>query len=304
MPGRATGLSALVLGAAAGGGFPQWNCGCRLCCLARAGDPNARPATEASLALSGNGAEWIVVGASADLRQQILKTPQLWPQAGSRRSPIAAVVVIGGDVDALAGLLVLRERHPFSIYAPRPMLELLAGNRIFDVLDRSLVRRQEVVPFEPVGAAGGVSLTLLPMPGKVPLYLESRDADGPEPGPTYAARLEANGRTVIFAPACAEITDQVRRQLGGADVVFFDGTMFTDDEMIAAGLGGKTGRRMGHVPVSGPGGTLERLRDLPGRRILLHINNSNPILLRGSAERRQVEAAGFEIAYDGMEVQL
>jgi pyrroloquinoline quinone biosynthesis protein B len=304
MRDRATGLTALVLGAAAGGGFPQWNCGCRLCCLARAGDPNARPATEASIAVSGNGAEWIIVGASADLRQQILKTPQLWPPAGSRHSPIAAVVVIGGDVDALAGLLVLRERHPFTIYAPRPMLDLLAGNRIFDVLDASLVRRQEVVASEPAGSVAGVSLTLIPMPGKVPLYLESRTASGPEPGPTYAARLETNDRSVIFAPACAEITDQVRRQLEGADLVFFDGTLFTDDEMIAAGLGQKTGRRMGHVPVSGPGGTLEGLRNLPGRRILLHINNSNPIWLANSPERRQVEAAGFEIAYDGMEVHL
>jgi pyrroloquinoline quinone biosynthesis protein B len=142
------------------------------------------------------------------------------------------------------------------------------------------------------------------MPGKVPLYLEDRQVRGPEPGPTYAARLEANGRSVIIAPACADITDAVRQHLRGADLVFFDGTLFTDDEMIVAGLGAKTGRHMGHVPVSGPGGTLEGLADLPGRRILLHINNSNPIHLLDSPERRQVEAAGFEVAYDGMEVQL
>jgi pyrroloquinoline quinone biosynthesis protein B len=142
------------------------------------------------------------------------------------------------------------------------------------------------------------------MPGKVPLYLETRGTDVAEPGLTYAARLEANGRSVIVAPACADITEDVRRQLRAADLLFFDGTLFTDDEMIAAGLGPKTGRRMGHVPVSGPGGTLEGLADLPGRRVLLHINNSNPILLADSPERRQVEAAGFEIAYDGMEVRL
>jgi pyrroloquinoline quinone biosynthesis protein B len=142
------------------------------------------------------------------------------------------------------------------------------------------------------------------MPGKVPLYLESKGAAAAEPGPTYDARFEANGSSVIIAPACADITDEVRRQLWTADGVFFDGTLFTDDEMIVAGLGEKTGRRMGHVPVSGPGGTLERLADLPGRRILLHINNSNPILLADSPERQKVEAAGFEIAYDGMEVQL
>jgi pyrroloquinoline quinone biosynthesis protein B len=142
------------------------------------------------------------------------------------------------------------------------------------------------------------------MPGKVPLYLEDRGASETEPGPNYAALLEANGRSVIVAPACAEITPSVVRHLSGADVVFFDGTLFTDDEMIVAGLGPKTGRRMGHVPISGPGGTLEGLADLPCRRILAHINNSNPILLRDSPERRTVEAAGFEIAFDGMEVQL
>ena len=213
-------------------------------------------------------------------------------------------MVLGGDVDALAGLLVLRERQPLTIYAPAPLLDLLAQNRIFDVLDPALVRREIITPHQPVRCAGDVVLTLLEMPGKVPLYLESLGAGTAEPGPTYAARLEANGRTVVVAPACAEITEPVRDSLRDADLVFFDGTLFTDDEMIAAGLGPKTGRRMGHVPVSGPGGTLERLADLPGRRVLLHINNSNPILQCDSAERRQVEAAGFEVAYDGMEVVL
>jgi pyrroloquinoline quinone biosynthesis protein B len=213
-------------------------------------------------------------------------------------------VLIGGDVDALAGLLVLRERQAFTVYAPEPLLGLLRENRIFDVLDPSLVRRKAILPGEPVKCGGGLVLTLLTIPGKVPLYLEGADASAAEPGPTYAALLEANGRSVIIAPACADITDTVRQQLGMADLVFFDGTLFTDDEMIVAGLGEKTGRRMGHVPVSGPGGTLEGLADLPCRRILLHINNSNPILLADSPERRQVEAAGFEVAYDGMEVQL
>jgi pyrroloquinoline quinone biosynthesis protein B len=304
MVDRATGLSVLVLGAAAGGGFPQWNCGCRLCALVRAGDPRVRPATQISIAVSGNQTDWVIIGASPDLRQQIMQAPKLWPRAGLRDSPIAGVVLLGGDVDALAGLLVLRERQPFTVYAPGPLLGLLQENRIFDVLDPSLVQRTALEPLQPVACGGGLKLTLLPMPGKVPLYLEDRGASEPEPGPNYAALLEANGRSVIVAPACAEITPSVVRQLSGADVVFFDGTLFTDDEMIVAGLGPKTGRRMGHVPISGPGGTLEGLADLPCRRILAHINNSNPILLRDSPERRTVEAAGFEIAFDGMEVQL
>jgi pyrroloquinoline quinone biosynthesis protein B len=304
MTDRAAGLTALVLGAAAGGGFPQWNCGCHQCALARAGDPRARPATQASVAVSGSGTEWVVVGASPDLRQQILQTPRLWPRTGGRDSPIASIVLLGGDVDAMAGLLVLRERQKLTVYVPRPLLDLLDANRIFDVLDPSVVRRVALEPLEPVPCDGGLTLTLLPMPGKVPLFLEDRDATQPQPGPNYAALLQANGRSVIVAPACAEITGSVHDRLRQADLLFFDGTLFTDDEMVAAGLGPKTGRRMGHVPVSGAGGTLERLADLPGRRILMHINNTNPILLLDSPERRQVEAAGFEIAHDGMEVQL
>lgn len=299
-----TGVTALVLGAAAGGGFPQWNCGCRLCCLARAGDPRARPATQASVAISADGTEWIVVGASPDLRQQILQQPRLWPRSSGRDSPIAGVVLIGGDVDAMAGLLVLRERQNLAVYGPRPLLDTLAVNRMFDVLDPSVVRRVEVLPLEPVDCGGGLRLTLLPMPGKVPLYMEQRQATQPEPGPNYAALLQSNGRSVVVAPACAAITDQVLQQLRQADLVFFDGTLFTDDEMIVAGMGVKTGLRMGHVPISGPDGTLARLADLPARRVLLHINNTNPIWLADSPERRQVEAAGFEVAYDGMEVQL
>lgn len=301
---REAGLTALVLGAAAGGGFPQWNCGCHLCCFARTGDARVRPATQASVAVTGNGVDWIIVGASPDLRQQIQQSPQLWPRNGLRDSPIKGVVLIGGDVDALAGLLVLRERQELTIFAAQPLLDLLAANRIFDVLDPVLVRRQAMVPQQPIACGPGLSLTLLEMPGKVPLYLESKGADAPEAGPTYAAMFETNGRKVIIAPACAQITVNVRSQLSQADLIFFDGTLFTDDEMIVAGLGQKTGRRMGHVPLSGQSGTLEQLADLPGRRVLLHINNSNPILLADSPERRQVQAAGFEVAYDGMEVQL
>jgi pyrroloquinoline quinone biosynthesis protein B len=246
----------------------------------------------------------LVIGASPDLRQQIAQTPQLWPRHSGRQSPVTGVVLIGGDVDAVAGLLVLRERQPLTVYAPRPLLDVLAANPIFGVLDPAVVRQVEVSPSEPVSCGGGLVLTLLPMPGKVPLYLEDRSACQPEPGPNYAALLQANGRSVIVAPACADITEAVRRQLFQADLLFFDGTLYDDDEMISAGLGEKTGRRMGHVPVSGPDGTLARLADLPARRVLLHINNTNPILVADSPERRQVEAAGFEVAYDGMEVQL
>ena len=263
-----------------------------------------RSATQASLAVTGDGDDWLIVGASPDLRQQLSQTPLLWPRNDSRDSPITGVVLIGGDIDAIAGLLVLRERQPFTIYAPAALLALLAENDVFNVLDPGLVRRVEISPMQPVSCGGNLTLTLLPMPGKVPLFRETPGATEAEAGATYAALMQADGKSMIVAPACADITDAVLEQFRGADVVFFDGTLFTDDEMIAAGLSVKTGTRMGHVPISGPNGTIARLANLPARRIFLHINNTNPILLNDSPQRRAVEAAGFEVAFDGMEGHL
>jgi len=295
---------ALVLGSAAGGGFPQWNCGCELCALVRAGDPRVRAATQVSIAVTGDGKDWLVVGASPDIRQQLLDNPLLWPRNNRRDSPIKGVVLTGGDIDAIAGLLVLRERQPFTVYAPQALLNLLELNPVFGVLDPGMVRRVEVPPLQTIPCGANLTLTLLPMPGKVPLYLEDRASAQPAAGPNYAALLRAGGRSVLFAPACADITESVKEHVLSADTVFFDGTLFADDEMIRAGLGEKTGRRMGHVPLGGSGGTIERLGGLRNRRILLHINNTNRILMRDSPERRQVEAAGFEVAYDGMEIRL
>jgi pyrroloquinoline quinone biosynthesis protein B len=304
MTDRASGLTSLVLGSAAGGGFPQWNCACRLCRLVRAGAPGVRPATQISVALSACRERWLVVGASPDLRQQILQTPALHPRGTGRDSPIEAVVLISADVDGFAGLLTLRERQRLDVFAPPSVMEVLTSNSVFHVLDPELVRLVELPPAQPVRCAGGLTLTLLPMPGKVPLYLEDRSSVAPDPAPTYAALVQANGRSVIVAPGCAEITEGVRAHLACADLLFFDGTVFTDDEMIAAGVGTKTGRRMGHVPISGPDGSLARLADLRGRRVFVHINNTNPILLAGSPERQDVEAAGFEVSHDGMEIRL
>ncbi len=242
-----------------------------------------------------------MVGASPDLRQQILSNPAMAPR-GPRHSPVAGVVLVSADVDGMAGLLVLREQQRLRVWAPAPILRVMAENPIFASLDPSLVERVAVVPGEPVDTGFGLRLTLLEMPGKVPLYQEDRSAAVAEVASTYAAKLEAGGRTVVLAPACAQITQAVLERLAGADLLFFDGTLFTDGEMIEAGLGPKTGRRMGHVPVSGPGGSLEALSGLGGRRIYFHINNSNPMLLEGSEERAAVEAAGFSVAYDGMEV--
>ena len=247
---------------------------------------------------------WLVVGASPDLRQQILDNPVLHPRRGPRGTPIIGVALVSADIDGIAGLFALRERQDLVIYAPGSILEVLRDNAVFDVLDPALVRQVEVQPGRAVNCGHGLSLALLPMPGKLPLYLEDRAAADAEPGPAYAAMVRAHSRTAVMAPACAEVTDAVRAQFDEADLVFFDGTLYTDDEMRTAGVGTKSGRRMGHAPMSGPAGSLARLKDLPGRLIYLHINNTNPVLLADSPERAEVEKAGFEIAYDGMEVRL
>jgi pyrroloquinoline quinone biosynthesis protein B len=296
-------LRCLVLGSAAGGGFPQWNCGCRNCSLARAGDPRAKPRTQVSVAASADGARWLLVGASPDLRQQIVENPAMAPRA-ARHSPIAGVVLVSADIDGLAGLLVLREQQAFKIFAPASTLKILAENALFASLDVALVERVEIAAGIPVDTGFGLTLTLLEMPGKTPLYHEARGATAPEAAITYAARIEGGGRVAIVAPACAEVTDAVLGRLDDADVLFFDGTLFTDDEMIRGGLSQKTGRRMGHVSVAGDNGSLARLAAHRGRRIYLHINNSNPMLLEDSPERNQVTQAGFEVAYDGMMVEL
>jgi pyrroloquinoline quinone biosynthesis protein B len=263
-----------------------------------------RARTQASVAVSADGTNYLLVGASPDLGQQIQQNRALHPRQPGRDSPIFAVALVSADVDGVAGLLVLRERQPFRVFAPEPFLAVLRANSVFGVLDPALVERIALSPSDPVDCGFGLRLTLLPMPGKVPLYLENPGDVSPQAGPAYAAKVEAGGRTVVVAPACAEITGEVRAQLRAADAVFFDGTLFTDDEMIEAGVGAKTGRRMGHVPMSGPDGSIDLLADLPGRRVFLHINNTNPVLLEGSPERLEAEASGFEIASDGMSLCL
>jgi pyrroloquinoline quinone biosynthesis protein B len=301
-----------VLGAAAGGGFPQWNSNAAACRRARSGDPRALARTQASIAVSADNEHWFLFNASPDLRQQIEATPRLHPRRGVRSSPIAGVVLTGGDVDAIAGLLTLRERHGFTIYAPSGVHRILAANPIFDVLAADIVVRQCVAMDQPVALAlpdatpGKLSVTLFPVPGKVPLYLETGAAPPiAETDTTVGAMITDGTCQLFFVPGCARMTDALARRLQDADAVFFDGTLWTDDEMLQAGLGSKTGLRMGHMSVSGPNGTLSAFETIRVRRkILLHINNSNPILLDDSPEHAAVMAAGWEVAHDGMEIDL
>jgi pyrroloquinoline quinone biosynthesis protein B len=299
-------LRALVLGSAAGGGVPQWNCNCRVCRLAWSGDERVKTRTQAGIALTVDGANWLLLNASIDLRQQILATPALQPRGEGRGSPIAAVVLTNAEVDSAAGLLALRERQPLSIFGAEATLDAIGANRMFDVVDRGVAPRRTVRLGETFEPLPGLKLELFAVPGKVPLWLEEGNVSTDDIGEgTVCVAAEAGGGRLVYAPACAHVTGELDARAAEADVLFFDGTLFADDEMIVNGLGDKTGRRMGHMPVAGEGGTLQAFaRHADLRRILIHINNSNPILIEGSPEEAKVKAAGWEVAFDGMEVRL
>ena len=299
-------MKAVILGSAAGGGVPQWNCRCFVCELARAGDARVSPRTQSSIALTADGENWLLVNASPDVRQQIAETPHLHPRRGSRHSPIAAVLLTNGDVDHVAGLLTLRESQPYRLYATTTTRDSIDANRIFSVVSPDLVPRLPVVIDEPFQPVPGVTVDMFVVPGKVPLWLEHETMRiGEATETTVGLDIAAGGRRLLYVPGCAEVTDDVRRRIDGADALLFDGTLWTDAEMIEAGLGHKSARRMGHVPMAGVGGSLERLKGVAvGRRIYVHINNTNPVLVAGSKERETAEASGWEVGFDGMEIAL
>jgi pyrroloquinoline quinone biosynthesis protein B len=308
-------LTAIVLGAAAGGGFPQWNCRCAVCRLAWTGDARVKPRTQASLAVSADSEHWILLDASPDLRAQVQATRAVQPRTGLRGSPIAAVVLTGAEVDRTAGLLTLRESQDFTLLASAETLAALNANPIFGVLAAGVVTRKAVALGKPFALPGGLDAELFIVPGKVPLYLEGRHLEGQhlednhpalsaETSINVGVELVSGTRRLAYIPSAAGVTAGMLDRLARADVILFDGTLFVDDEMIATGAGTKTGRRMGHMPLDGEDGTIAALGHLTARRILTHINNTNPILIEGSAQRRKVEAAGFEVAEDGMEIVL
>ncbi len=297
-------MQALILGSAAGGGIPQWNCRCPICALAWAGDPRVAPRTQSSLAVSVDDEHWLLVNAAPDLRQQIAQNAALHPRAGLRHTPIGAVLLTNGDVDHVAGLLSLRESQTFSLFSTSRVLDSLADNSVFNVLSPRFVARSAVRlhdTFEPIQ---GLKVTLFPVPGKVPLWLENAEpVIGEETEATVGAILDAGGRRLAYIPGCALVTEALRQQIRYVDALLFDGTVFRDDDLIRAGVGQKTGWRMGHMPMEGEGGSIHALADLAiGQKIFVHLNNTNPALVEGSDERSFVEQAGWQVAYDGMKV--
>jgi pyrroloquinoline quinone biosynthesis protein B len=298
-----------VLGSAAGGGFPQWNSNGAGCRRARAGDPAAEARTQTGLAVTEDGDRWFLINASPDLREQIGRSAFLHPRApaeggAERNSPIAGVILTGGDVDAIAGLLTLRERQPFTLYATERVLGVLNANPIFEVLARGVVTRRTVGLGERVVLGERLSAELFATPGKTPLYLETDDAPAITlDGVTVGVALNDGAATVLFIPGCAAMTADLKARISAAQAVFFDATLWRDDEMIVQGAGAKTGRRMGHMSLSGPEGTLAAFADIAGpRKFLIHINNTNPILLADSLERAEVERAGWVVTHDGQEI--
>jgi pyrroloquinoline quinone biosynthesis protein B len=308
-------LRVVVLGAAAGGGVPQWNCGCPVCLKSRTEHPELR-STQASIAVSADGDHWFLINASPDLRQQLIATPQLHPGTGKlRHSPISGVVLTNGEVDAVAGLLSMREGWPFTIYAHAKVLSILKDNSIFNVLNEKNVRRQPIEvdkAFEPAlpdGSPSGIEILPFAVSGKSAWYLEGKTHPGGAEGAgdTLGLRVadKATDKYFYFLAACAGVTDDLKSRIAGAPLIFFDGTVWRDDELIAAGLGNKTGQAMGHIAMSGDSGAIAALAGLDiASKIFLHINNSNPALLRDSAERKIAERAGWQIPADGTEFTL
>ncbi len=298
---------ALVLGAAAGGGFPQWNCNCANCAAFWAGEEGVEALSQSSIAVTVDGENWALLNASPDLRGQILANPAMHPKHGKRHSPLVSVLLTNGDLDHTAGLLTLREKQSYNLFGTGEILSVLEANPVFEALDPAFVSRIPIVLDKPFDLLPGLTASLFAVPGKVPLFLEG---DGPVQTDmqgefTVGVEMRADGRRIYYIPGCARMTPDLAARIGGADLIFFDGTLFEDDEMIRMGVGQKTGARMGHISMAGPDGSIAAFRDIEiGRKVFLHINNTNPVLRPDAEERRIVENAGWTVARDGMEISL
>jgi pyrroloquinoline quinone biosynthesis protein B len=304
------GMRIKVLGSAAGGGFPQWNCACPNCRRLRNGTLAGTPRAQTQLAWSSTPGQWALVNASPDLRAQIETTPELWPQSANRHSPIRNVVLTGGEVDEILGLLVLREFHSFRIHATRSIRKILTeDNSLFGVLARYAGQVSwSDIPLDKPFFAGEARLEALRLPGSFPRFVSpSRIADFARDEAVIGLSIssEPGGSRLAFLPAVCCISDGLLEQLKECDVLLFDGTFWSGDEPAQMTGVGRSARDMGHLPIGGTDGSLARLAGLRrSRKIFIHINNTNPILDAESAEYRTVCEAGWEVAWDGMEITL
>ncbi|HTZ99732.1 MAG TPA: pyrroloquinoline quinone biosynthesis protein PqqB [Candidatus Aquilonibacter sp.] len=297
-----------VLGSAAGGGFPQWNCGCANCVRVRRGD-GGRARTQAQVAVTANDNSWFLLNASPDLRQQILATPELAPAPGARDSPIAGAVLTSADVDAVIGLLHLREFHPLRVYSTAGVRRILTEtNSMFRVLERSKPPIQwcDIAPGKQMPLAdSGLACTGVALDGLYPDYVDDALRKTlPADEAVIGLQVACGAKSIFFAPGLPGQSHTWKAQATASDLVLLDSTFWSEDELVAI-RGGKSAREMGHPPLSGGDGLLEELgRETRLRRVAIHINNTNPILNEDSAEYREMKNAGWEIAHDGMEFVL
>ncbi|QOF80536.1 pyrroloquinoline quinone biosynthesis protein PqqB [Variovorax sp. 38R] len=306
-------MKILVLGSGAGGGFPQWNCNCRLCAGQRSGQVRATPRTQSSIAVSADGERWILLNASPDLGAQLRASPALWPRHGLRHSPIEAVVLMDSQIDHVAGLLSLREGQRLQLYCTPEAHDDLSGSLpLLRTLDSYCGVTWHPLSLEPGGGAwhdiAGLRLQALPVPGKAPPYSPRRQTEARSENAAVLIEDPATGKRVLYAPGLAQVGEAERRSLDACDCVLVDGTFWTEDEMVATGLGKKHAADMGHLPqCDGPHGPgmLKALDACAAqRKVLIHINNSNPILDEDGPERAQLVRRGIEVAFDGMALEI
>jgi pyrroloquinoline quinone biosynthesis protein B len=297
-----------VLGSAAGGGFPQWNCTCPPCRAVRDGSRPARARTQSSIAVSPDRRWWFLVNASPDIHAQIESCPALHP-AGERSVPFLAVLLTDAELDHTLGLLLLREGHGLVVHATEAVYDTLRdGTSLLRTLEAYCpVKWQPVVPGVGVPLGEGLSYRAFHVPTTKRARFGPAGSQGAAGGRVVGYRLtdERTGRTLVYLPCAQELTAAVRAELDGCACLLVDGTCWRDDELVRLGLAAKTAREMGHLPIGGPGGSLEQLSPLPiERKIYIHINNTNPVLLEDAPERRIVEEHGMEVAADGLELQI
>ena len=309
-------LKVLILGSAAGGGSPQWNCNSSVSKKVRDGLPGTSPRTQSSIAVTSNDEDWVLFNASPDLGSQILNNKQMHPKRDLRHSPIKAVVLTNGDVDHVAGLLSLRERQNLSVYAHKRVHSVLKENTIFNVLNPDYVDRRNLEmnkKFEIKSKEGkdlNIEIEAFEVPGKIALWLEDESKGtnfGTEEGDTIGLKIfsSQNNKSFFYIPACAEMTTDLAERIKDSEVVLFDGTLWENEEMATSKVGEKTGQRMGHMNNSGNDGSIQAFKGLGvKRKIFIHINTTNPILLEDSKERKIVEENGWEVSYDGMEIEI
>jgi len=292
-----------ILGSAAGGGFPQWNCNCVNCAGLRTGSIRAKARTQCSVAVSADGSRWSLLNASPDLRSQIFSFPDLLPKGGVRGSAIDAVLLTDAELDHITGLLSLREAQPIRLYCTSQVFEWVFGsNTVFGALNSpERFRVTTIEDHKPETIGRGLGFEAIFVGGKVPTYVKTTltNCDGAAVG--YKLVDSSTGSSLLYVPAIKEIDERFLAAAVACDCLLFDGSFWSDNEMETRGAGTRTASSMGHVPISGPGGSLAQLGDLRTRKIYTHINNTNPILDETSAERLEVEKAGWEVAEDGMD---